>query len=261
MPPLLRRALLALGVAVALGGPPARAQAPDPPLRAVLANGYRFAYLERGGGRPVVLVHGALDDYRLWDGLGVELADTARVIAYSRRYHFPNPHRPDDPPADLVTHGGDLAAILRALHLEKVVLVASGGGAAVAVRAALREPRLVAGVVLVEPRVGVALGDSTPPDSLERPDPIAVREQESILPEALRGPDRPLTCDEVRRLSMPLHLIGGGDSGRHVAAGIGGTQRCHPGSTVEQLPGRDLPRTGTAMLAAALARFLVTLPR
>jgi pimeloyl-ACP methyl ester carboxylesterase len=53
-------------------------------------NGVSFTYLEEGSGPPVVLVHGSVSDYREWHMQMAPLARHYRVIAYSRRYHWPN---------------------------------------------------------------------------------------------------------------------------------------------------------------------------
>lgn len=244
---------LGLALALAAGAAPLSAQDSAPPLQAVLANGYRFAYVVQGTGRPVVLLHGALEDYRRWDALGVKLADRARVIAYSARYHFPNPWRPDDPPTNLSTHAADLVAILRALHLEGTVLVADGWAATIALRAALREPGLVAAVALVEPLLG-------PPTAGAPPVPDPPRAGVNRLPETLGGPLRPATCEELGGLAVPLHVVTGTGSEPRVGASLGITRQCHPGTTSEILPGADLAETGAAALAEALARFVATLP-
>lgn len=128
--------------------------------QAVLANGYRFTYLEHGDGRPVLLVHGGLTDFRFWQGQQQDLGDGIRVISYSRRYHYPNPWRPGDPPTGYVTEAGDLLALIRALRLERPVVVGHGAGATVALAAALREPGLLGGLVLVEPLLDSLIADS-----------------------------------------------------------------------------------------------------
>ena len=96
--PMPRRAVMVL-VAVGL---PALLAAQSGELFGVLANGYRFAYRDQGQGRPVVFVHGSLVDYRAWAGTLAEPLDSTRSIAYSRRYYYPNPWRPDDPPCSPV---------------------------------------------------------------------------------------------------------------------------------------------------------------
>jgi hypothetical protein len=50
-----------------------------------LSDDYRLAYLEYGSGEPVVLIHGALSDYRDWLLQVEELRRDYRVIVPSRR--------------------------------------------------------------------------------------------------------------------------------------------------------------------------------
>jgi hypothetical protein len=59
---------------------------PLPPgVKTVMANGYPMAYLERGVGPPLVLIHGALNDYRSWEAQMSSLSARFRVIAVSLR--------------------------------------------------------------------------------------------------------------------------------------------------------------------------------
>lgn len=141
-----------LAVALLAGAPAALAgQVDSAPLHAVLANGYRFAYTDQGSGRPVLLVHGALTDYRFWDPVATSLADSFRVITLSRRYHYPNPWRPDDPPSGFETTAADLAAVIRALQLEQPVVVGHSWAALAVLQLALREPGRLGAIVLVNP--------------------------------------------------------------------------------------------------------------
>lgn len=153
-----------LAVALLLGAPAAVAgQVDSAPLHAVLANGYRFAYTDRGSGRPVLLVHGALTDYRFWDPVAASLADSFRVITLSRRYHYPNPWRPDDPPSGFETTAADLAAVIRALQLEQPVVVGHSWASLAVLQLALREPGRLGAIVLVNP-----VADSFIPDAAQR---------------------------------------------------------------------------------------------
>jgi proline iminopeptidase len=62
-----------------------------------------------------------------------------------------------DAPFDLDTLADDVAAVLQALSIERATLLAHGFGAAIAVRAALRHPRRVRGLVLVNPWTSMPL--------------------------------------------------------------------------------------------------------
>src|SRR4051812_48552910 len=57
-------------------------------IKSVAVNGYEMAYRDEGSGAPVVLVHGALGDYRIWTPVGAELSKRFHVITVSLRHHY-----------------------------------------------------------------------------------------------------------------------------------------------------------------------------
>jgi non-heme chloroperoxidase len=120
-----------------------------------------LAYVEQGRGEPLILVHGGMQDYRLWAPHMAVLSKKYRVIAYSRRNHFPNVVAPDgwpDTAADL--HAEDLARLLDALHLGKVRIVAHSSGAHAALFFAAAHPQRVISLALNEPPASGLLGGS-----------------------------------------------------------------------------------------------------
>ncbi|HEY8560245.1 MAG TPA: alpha/beta hydrolase [Pyrinomonadaceae bacterium] len=122
----------------------------NPPVQTVEVDGARLAYAERGNGEPLVFIHGAVSDYRSWSEQLEEFADDYRVIAYSRRAHYPNARKADSNYTRGV-HVRDLIALLKTLHLGKAHLVGHSYGAAIALLAALEAPELVSSLVLGEP--------------------------------------------------------------------------------------------------------------
>src|SRR5438128_6194572 len=52
-------------------------------------NGYPMAYRDAGNGTPIVLVHGAVNDYRAWNAQFDVFSKTHRVIAVSLRHYYP----------------------------------------------------------------------------------------------------------------------------------------------------------------------------
>ena len=121
-------------------------------VKQVSINGVEIAYLDAGKGDPVVFVHGGLQDYRFWEELLPRFAQSFRVIAYSRRNHFPNAVSADDTPdgaGDI--HGEDLAALVGALRLQRVHVVAHSSGAVTALFFAIKHPELVRTLALNEP--------------------------------------------------------------------------------------------------------------
>ena len=134
------------------------------------ANGMTFAYVEAGSGPPVVLIHGSVSDYREWSKQMKPLARRYRVIAYSRRYHWPNARPGTGADSSHEVQVEDLAAIIKALKLGPVHLVGHSFGGAVTLHLALRYPELVRSLVLAEPGVGSLLGN-TPEDEAGKKTP------------------------------------------------------------------------------------------
>jgi pimeloyl-ACP methyl ester carboxylesterase len=114
-------------------------------------HGADLSYIEQGSGSPVILLHGGMGDYSSWQPQLEPFARRFRVIAYSRRYSFPNnnPLAPKtySPRIDVQ----DLAALIRRLRLHDVRLVGQSAGAFVALAFAVKHPEMVHSLVLSEP--------------------------------------------------------------------------------------------------------------
>lgn len=143
-------------------------------VKHVVANGLSFAYVEEGSGPPVVLVHGSMHDYREWSKQIKPLAGHYRVIAYSRRYHWPNAAPTANADSSLEVQVEDLAAIIKTLKIGPAHLVGHSYGGAVALQLALRHPELVRALVLAEPGVAGVLTDA-PEDEAARKEAQAGR--------------------------------------------------------------------------------------
>lgn len=124
------------------------------------ANDTTFFGEERGRGDLLILVHGAVGDYRTWEGIVPDLAASYRVVTYSRRWHHPNPPPVNGAPYTQSGQAADLAALIRSLGGGPVRLLAHSYGAAVCAELAKEQPALVRCLVLAEPSLfGMALTD------------------------------------------------------------------------------------------------------
>ncbi len=123
-------------------------------------------YVEKGSGEPLVLIHGSASDHRTWHAQQDELAKHYRAIAYSRRYHWPNPRIPDGADYAMKEQVDDLRALLLALDAAPAHLVGHSYGGFLALLLALDEPSLVRTLVLAEPPV-ITLFVSNSPKPLE----------------------------------------------------------------------------------------------
>jgi pimeloyl-ACP methyl ester carboxylesterase len=123
-------------------------------------NGASIEYIEQGEGVPIVLVHGAPSDCRLWLPHCGVLAARYRTIAYTQRYFGRSEWQSDWPAFGVRTHVDDLIALLRELVAEPAHVVAWSYGAHVALAAAHEQPSLFRSVLVYEPGVATYVSDS-----------------------------------------------------------------------------------------------------
>jgi esterase len=117
-------------------------------VKSIEVNGYDMAYQEAGSGAPIILVHGAVTDYRFWSAQVPEFAGKYHVIAVSLRHFYPEiwDGRGDDFSVD--QHAADLAAFVKKLNLGKVHLLGHSRGGAVALLVAIKTPELIKSLIL-----------------------------------------------------------------------------------------------------------------
>lgn len=130
-------------------------------IQEINANGIAFPYIEQGKGTPMVLVHGSLSDYRMWEGQLEAFSQKHRVFSYSRRYAYPGKITADSVGYSVVPHAKDLAAFIKALNIGPVHLVGHSYGAYTALVTALEHPELVKSLCLGEPPVLSFLSNTT----------------------------------------------------------------------------------------------------
>jgi pimeloyl-ACP methyl ester carboxylesterase len=129
-------------------------------LNKVELDGAELSYLEVGEGDPVVMVHGSLDDFRTWSFQLGPFSSKYRVLAYSRRYHWPNEWSGDGSDYTAALHSKDLEALIGRLGLAPVHIIGASFGAYVACLFAARHPESVRSLVLAEPPLLPWLADS-----------------------------------------------------------------------------------------------------
>ena len=117
----------------------------------IQVNGVDLHYIEKGQGEALILLHGSLGDYRSWNSQVQAFAPDYRVIAYSRRYHYPNQNPLNTTNHSALVEAKDLAAFLKKLKLKRVHLVGQSYGALTALVFAIKHPEVVRTLVLGEP--------------------------------------------------------------------------------------------------------------
>jgi pimeloyl-ACP methyl ester carboxylesterase len=112
----------------------------------------RLAIDDAGDGQPVVLLHG-LTATRRYVVMGSNSLQRSghRVIAYDARGHGESEPAPSPDAYGYECLAADVLDVLDSLGVERAVLAGASMGAHTALRVALEEPDLVAGLVLITP--------------------------------------------------------------------------------------------------------------
>ena len=158
---LLTVACVVLPTALLFSAPPSGGPAPPAGWTDgyVMANGIRLHYWRTGGAKPpLVMAHGSSDDGLCWTNLAKEFQDRYDIIMFDARGHgWSDPPTPSDPPDVQVE---DLAGLIKALKLEKPILMGHSMGSASVAHFAAKYPDVPRAVVLEDPALVPA---ATPP--------------------------------------------------------------------------------------------------
>ena len=264
-------------------------------IRHVNANGADFAYVEKGRGTPILLVHGSLGDFSTWSGQMDALARNHRVIALSRRYHWPNVLKEEPKDYTPQLHAQDVDALIRALKLAPVHLVGHSYGGFICAYVAKDHPELIRSLTLIEPPifsflpprpepppfVTAALNlfargedDSAVksfisgvhgPGSFERLSPEIQKHMllnaREMRAELRMPPDRffpAFTCDDARQIQAPVFLVKGAKSPDFLRAILDQLHTCMPSSIETEIPNvsHGVPYENPQAFNAALLQFL-----
>jgi pimeloyl-ACP methyl ester carboxylesterase len=120
--------------------------------KSVDIRGEQVQYIEKGKGEPLIFIHGTIGDYRAWASRMETYSKDYHVVAYSRRYAYPNAQEFDSlVDYSVRIHADDLYALIKELDLEKVHIIGHSYGAFTALTMALEHPEVVQSLVLGEP--------------------------------------------------------------------------------------------------------------
>lgn len=116
------------------------------------AAGLRIAYERAGEGHPLVFVHGAAEDSRIWRAQLTDLADEFTVVAWDE----PGAGRSSDLPEGFSLGGfaDGLAALIESLRLGPAHLAGLSWGGTLALELYRRHPGLVATLIMIDTYAG-----------------------------------------------------------------------------------------------------------
>ncbi len=121
-------------------------------VESVRAGGLEIAYERAGNGPPLVLVHGAASDSRMWQPQLAGLADEFTVVAWDE----PGAGRSSDPPEgfELAGFADALAAVIHTIGLEPAHVAGLSWGGTVVLELYRRHPALVATLIMIDTYAG-----------------------------------------------------------------------------------------------------------
>jgi len=123
-------------------------------------NGYPMAYQDHGAGVPLVLVHGAFCDYRLWPCQLEAFSKQHQVLNVSLRHYFPEVWNGADNDFSLAQHADDLSVFIEQMALGPVHLLGHSRGGIVAVEVAKKRPDLIRTLVVADSSVRLELPET-----------------------------------------------------------------------------------------------------
>jgi pimeloyl-ACP methyl ester carboxylesterase len=134
-------------------------------MAVVDVGGLTVGYERQGSGPPLVLLHGAMCDRRVWRAEAEDLARDCDVLAWDAPGHGES----SDPPEDfgLGDHARCLAGLLGALGVGPAHVIGHSWGGGLALQLAASHPDVVASLVLVGAYAGWA-GSLSPDDTARR---------------------------------------------------------------------------------------------
>jgi pimeloyl-ACP methyl ester carboxylesterase len=136
----------------------------------------RIAYQRAGQGPPLLLLHGAVSDSRVWRLALAAFAGDHTVIAWDS----PGCGESTDPPDDFRMHdfAACLAGFVEALELDRPHVVGHSWGSTLALQLSLDHPSSVRSLILVGGYAGWA--GSLPADEVQRRLDFAIRAADAI---------------------------------------------------------------------------------
>jgi pimeloyl-ACP methyl ester carboxylesterase len=141
---------------------PSRTWTLPPGVKEARVNAYDIAYVERGRGVPVIMVHGSLLDYRSFLPQMEPLGERYRAIALSLRHYYPERWEGGGTGFSHRQHAADVAAFVKALNAGPTYVIGHSRGGLIALHVAATYPDVVRALVLAEPAVESILGTADP---------------------------------------------------------------------------------------------------
>lgn len=123
-------------------------------------DGLKMYYEIHGGGKPLVLLHGAFGTAESWANVLPTLTKTRQVIIIEQQGHGHTGDR--DTPLTYEQMAEDTAALLRKIHIQSADVFGYSDGGVVGLRLAIKHPELVGKLAILGSHAGTLKGAYEP---------------------------------------------------------------------------------------------------
>jgi len=135
-------------------------EASQPTVKQMTIEVVKLKYVDQGQGEPVVFVHGAVSDHRVWEEQReAVVAAGYRYIALDLRYHGDTPWTDDGAKYSMATQVSDLAAFIKQLDVGPVHVVGWSDSGKFAIGLGVLHPDLVQSLFLYESSLASIISD------------------------------------------------------------------------------------------------------
>jgi pimeloyl-ACP methyl ester carboxylesterase len=236
-----------------------------------------IAYLDEGGGDPILLVHGFASTknvnwvYPTW--VSELKRNGRRVIAFDNRGHGESGKLYDSAAYEIATMASDIAALMDHLNIERADIMGYSLGSRMTAVLALSQPQRLRSAILGGIGIGLIEGggpgenvaSALEADSLDEvTDPVGrtfrafadqTRSDRRALAACLRGSRRLMSRQEAERIAVPVLIaVGTADA---IAGSADALGKIIPGSEVLNIPNRDHMRAvGDKVYKSGVLDFL-----
>ena len=129
-------------------------------LKHIDVHGVSLAYVDQGNGVPIVFVHPALLDHRIWESQRESFAKTHRFIAFDQRYFGTAAWSDNGERFSKETQVNDLTTFIHRLNTGPVHLVGWSMSGDTLLTVALRNPELVRSAFVYDLGGGIEIADA-----------------------------------------------------------------------------------------------------
>lgn len=167
----------------------------------VKVNGINMHYEVFGEGKPIILIHGNGEDYKIFDKLIEKLEPKFKVYAIDSRCHGESE---DTPEISYSLMTDDVIAFIKAFNIEKPILYGFSDGGIVGLMVAIKRPKILSKLIISGAQLNPQ-GAKTYSVILDEMTYLFTKNK--LVKLMLKEPD--IKIEELKKITIPVHVLAG----------------------------------------------------